>query len=203
MNEELSTDDLSPEDRAQVGLHLERALELMQRAHLETGAAIAVMEAHLQTMIEGDASIETEATAMSGITHLDTMTQGRVHIKPVLDAAVEGRPASAVWKRRRIAAVDAERFVNFVHAARPAKAQLLPESGGWTLILPGMPVVAAGATSDEAIEDAVDAMRDYAEAWSDRLRLSANHSQKWRLVQMIQLSDDDQIKSWIQGAGST
>lgn len=55
MTEGLSTDALSPEDRARVRLHLERALALMHRGHEQTGAAITVMESHLRTVVEGDA----------------------------------------------------------------------------------------------------------------------------------------------------
>lgn len=136
---------------------------------------------------------------MSTMTHFPTMTQGREHLKEVFDAAVEGRPASVTRERHRIAAMDAEKFVSFVRAVSPANAQLISENGGWSLFFPALPVVSAGATPDEAVEDAVDALRDYAEAWSDRLRTAPNHSRNWGLVQLIELSDDDQLKSWIQG----
>ncbi|WP_218189266.1 hypothetical protein [Tersicoccus phoenicis] len=41
------------------------------------------------------------------------------------------------------------------------------------------------------------ALRDYAEAWIDRLRTAPNHEQNWGLVQLITLSSDDQLASWL------
>lgn len=43
----------------------------------------------------------------------------------------------------------------------------------------------------------VDALRDYAEEWADRLRLAPNHADNWGLVQIVALSSDEQLRDWL------
>ncbi|WP_431927398.1 hypothetical protein [Nonomuraea jabiensis] len=45
----------------------------------------------------------------------------------------------------------------------------------------------------------VDALREYAEDWQDRLLDAPNHRENWGLVQLISLSDDDQLREWLVG----
>jgi hypothetical protein len=61
--------------------------------------------------------------------------------------------------------------------------------------------VADGATFDEAIDDVIDALREYAEDWQDRLLDAPNHANNWGLVQLISLSDDEQLRDWLVGTG--
>lgn len=62
-----------------------------------------------------------------------------------------------------------------------------------------MPVAADGATFDEAIHEMIDALRVYAEDWQDRLLDAPNHRENWGLVQLICLSDDEQLRDWLVG----
>jgi hypothetical protein len=43
----------------------------------------------------------------------------------------------------------------------------------------------------------IDALRDYAEAWTERLRLAPNHADNWGLVQIITLASDGQLRDWL------
>lgn len=70
------------------------------------------------------------------------------------------------------------------------------------VILPGLPVHGDGETFDEAIDDALAALREYAEDWNTRLRLAPNHAQNHALVELVELSDDDQLRDWLVGGGS-
>jgi hypothetical protein len=45
----------------------------------------------------------------------------------------------------------------------------------------------------------VDALREYAEDWQDHLLDAPNHRENWGLVQLISLSDDDQLREWLVG----
>ena len=63
-----------------------------------------------------------------------------------------------------------------------------------------MPVAADGPTFDEAITEAVDALREYATDWQDHLLDVSNHRDNWGLVQLISLSDDDQLRNWLVGS---
>jgi len=136
---------------------------------------------------------------MAASVHYSTLREGRDHLKDLLDAAVDGRPASVTRDRVRVAAVDAERLAYFLSKVRPAKAKVTAENGGWTIAIPGLPIAADGDTLDEALDEAVDALRDYADAWSARLRLVPNHADNWGLVLIIEYSTDDRLKAWLRG----
>ncbi len=127
-----------------------------------------------------------------------TVSEARQRFKDVLDAAVEGRPVSVTRDHRKVAAVDAERLTYFLTRLIPANARLVAEGGGWSIMLPGLPIAADGATLEEALDEMVDALRDYSEAWTDGLRLALNHADNWGLVQMIELSSDQDLKDWLR-----
>jgi hypothetical protein len=67
-------------------------------------------------------------------------------------------------------------------------------------LLPGLPLAADGATFDEAIEEMVQALREYAEDWQDRLGTAPDHEENQGLVQLIALSDDAELRDWLVGA---
>ncbi|TDQ48208.1 hypothetical protein [Actinorugispora endophytica] len=62
---------------------------------------------------------------------------------------------------------------------------------------PGFPVAADGASFDGALTEMVDALREYAEDWQDRLLDAPNHRENWGLVQLISLSSDEQLRDWL------
>jgi len=123
--------------------------------------------------------------------------EAREHFKDLLDAADEGRPATVTRDTRRVAAVDADRLVYFLIRLHPSGAQAVPDGDGWSIFLPGVPVAADGATIEEAVDEMIDALRDYAEAWTARLRLAPNHENNWGLVQIVTLASDEQLRSWV------
>ncbi|MDN5797676.1 MAG: hypothetical protein L0H79_18285 [Intrasporangium sp.] len=123
--------------------------------------------------------------------------EAREHFKDLLDAADEGRPATVTRDTRRVAAVDADRLVHFLIRLHPFSAQAVPDGDGWSIVLPGVPVAADGATIEEAVDEMIDALREYAEAWTERLRLAPNHEDNWGLVQIVTLASDEQLRSWL------
>ncbi len=123
--------------------------------------------------------------------------EAREHFKEILDAADDGRPATVTRDARRVAALDADRLVEFLTSVRPSGAQAVAENDGWSLVIPGLPVAADGATLDEAVEEMIDALRDYADAWVERLRLAPNHADNWGLVQIVALATDAQLREWL------
>lgn len=46
----------------------------------------------------------------------------------------------------------------------------------------------------------IDALREYPEDWQDRLLDAPNHRDNWVLVQLVTLSTDDQLRSWLVGS---
>lgn len=137
---------------------------------------------------------------MRGV-HYDSYTDARTHLKDLLDAAQRGRAATIRRESTTAAVVDADRLRRFLAALSPVRAQVVAEAGGWSVFIPGLPIAAAGATFDEAISEVIAALREYAADWQERLAEVANHRDNWGLVQLIALSDDDQLRDWLVGSG--
>lgn len=66
-----------------------------------------------------------------------------------------------------------------------------------------LPVHGDAPSFDEALDDAIVALRDYAEDWNERLRLAPNHAQHRDVVVLVELSDDDQLRDWLLGGALT
>ena len=135
------------------------------------------------------------------ITHYDSYTEARAHLKDLLDAAERGRVATLRRDGGLTAVVDVERLRTSLATLSPSGAQVVAEAGGWSVFIPGLPVAADGATFDEAITEMIDALREYADDWQERLLDAPNHRGNWALVQLISLSTDDQVREWLVGSG--
>lgn len=131
--------------------------------------------------------------------HYDSYTDARAHLKALLDAAERGRVATVRRESARAAIVDHERLRHYLATVTPSRAQVLPEADGWSVFIPGLPVAADGATFDEALEEMIGALREYAEDWQDHLLDAPNHRENWGLVQLISLSDDGELRDWLVG----
>lgn len=132
--------------------------------------------------------------------HYDNYTEARAHLKDLLDAAERGRVATVRRDSARTAVVDVERLRHFLASLVPSRAQAVPEADGWSVFIPGVPVAADGATFDEAITEMIEALREYADDWQARLLDAPNHRENWGLVQLISLSDDEQLADWLVGS---
>jgi predicted RNase H-like HicB family nuclease len=132
--------------------------------------------------------------------HFDSYTDARTHLKDLLDAAERGRAATIRRDNRTTAFVDRERLRYFLASMSPSRSQVVAEGGGWSVFIPGLPVAADGATFDEALDEMILALREYAEDWQMRLLDAPNHADNWGLVQLVSLSDDDQLRDWLVGS---
>lgn len=126
------------------------------------------------------------------------MTEARAHLKDLLDAAVDGVHARLRRDSQQIALVDADRLRRFL-ASLITRAEVVPDQGAWSVFIPGLPVAADGANFDEAIDEMVLALREYAEDWVDHLHRAPNHAKHRGLVQLVGLSDDDQLAAGLAG----
>ena len=131
--------------------------------------------------------------------HYESYTDARAHFKDLLDAAERGRVATVRRDSNTAAIVDVARLRHFLLSIVPSNAQVVPEAGGWSVFIPGLPVAADGASFDDAIDEMIDALREYAEDWQDHLLDAPNHRDNWGLVQLISLSDDEQLHDWLVG----
>lgn len=132
--------------------------------------------------------------------HYESFTEARAHLKDLLDAAERGLPATLRRDADQVAVVDVERYRQLLRDAINRRAEVVPEAGGWSVFIPGLPVAADGGSFDEAVDDMIDALREYAADWQDHLRSAPNHRDNWGLVQLISLTDDDQLRTWLVGA---
>jgi predicted RNase H-like HicB family nuclease len=132
--------------------------------------------------------------------HYDSYSDARAHLKEVLDAAESGRLVTVRREHRQAAVLDADRLRYFLSTCLASTAQVVSEEGGWSAFIPGLPVAADGATFDEAIDELALALREYAEDWHDRLQYAPNHTESWGIVQLVSLSDDDQLRNWLRGS---
>ncbi|MGF6887178.1 putative RNase H-like HicB family nuclease [Nocardia sp. GAS34] len=131
--------------------------------------------------------------------HYDSYTEARAHFKDLLDAAEQGRVATVRRDGEYAAVVDAERLRYALSRLCASSAEVVSEGGGWSVFLRGLPIAADGATFDEAIDEMIVALREYADDWQERLRTAPNHRENWGLVQLISLSDDGQLRDWLLG----
>lgn len=134
------------------------------------------------------------------ITHYDSYTGARTHLKDLLDAAERGHVATVRRDAARMAVVDVERLRSSLASLSADRAKVVAEADGWSVFLPGLPIAVDGATFDEAIAEMIVALREYAEDWQERLLDVPNHRNNWGLVQLISLSDDDQLRDWLVGS---
>ncbi|WP_327414894.1 prevent-host-death protein [Streptomyces sp. NBC_01233] len=132
--------------------------------------------------------------------HYENYTEARTHLKELLDAAGEGRVATVRRAAGCAAVVDVERLRRYLSSVCPSKAEVVAEADGWAIFIPGLPVAADASSFDGAVNEMVDALREYADDWQERLRLAPNHQDNWGLVQLIALSDDRQLADWLVGA---
>lgn len=129
----------------------------------------------------------------------ESFTEARKQLKQLIDAADRGVPAALRRDDDRVALVDVDRYLAFLRDHVQDRAEVVPEAGGWSVFIPGTPVAADGRTLDEAIEEMVDALREYAEDWEKRLYAAPNQQDRWALVQLVGLSDRSQLRSWLIG----
>ena len=130
-----------------------------------------------------------------------TYSDARRDFKGVLDEAESGRPVGVQRRERRVAFVDAEGLRNaLAHSRDVPQPVAVAEAGGWSMMLPGVPVAADGTGFDDAIDEFVLALREYSEDWVERLYRVPNHARHWALIQFIALSTDEQLAAWIRAS---
>jgi antitoxin (DNA-binding transcriptional repressor) of toxin-antitoxin stability system len=126
-----------------------------------------------------------------------SFTEARKHLPRVLDAAREGLVTTVTRDQETFVVISADTRGEELRRLLPARAVVVAEGGGWAAFLPGVPVHGDAETFDAAIEDLLVALREYAEDWNDRLHTTPNHLQHRSLVELVELSDDAQLRDWL------
>jgi hypothetical protein len=126
-----------------------------------------------------------------------SFTEARKHLPRVLDAAREGLVTTVTRDQETFVVMSADTRGEELRRLLPARALVVAEGGGWAAFLPGVPVHGDAETFDASIDDLVVALREYAEDWNDRLHTAPNHLQHRSLVELVELSDDAQLRAWL------
>jgi len=129
--------------------------------------------------------------------HFGSYTAARTHLRDLLDTARTGRVTTLTRDQQTFTVVDADVLRRQLLRLQPSHAVVVAEGGGWAALLPGLPVHGDGETLDDALDDLIDALRDYAADWNDRLLEAPNHRDNWPLVQLVELSTDEQLRDWV------
>jgi predicted RNase H-like HicB family nuclease len=132
------------------------------------------------------------------IVEYEGMGAARKGLQSILDSAEAGMPVRVRRHQNRVAVVDADRLRHLL-TSLGSRAEIVSEDGAWSLFFPGLPIAAEGDSVEEAVDDAVLALREYAEDWVDRLHVAPNHTDNWGLVQLVSLSTDQQLRDWLLG----
>jgi nitrite reductase/ring-hydroxylating ferredoxin subunit/predicted RNase H-like HicB family nuclease len=165
------------------------------------------IRAHVQEVAENVPDMPHFATVhgVPGDLRAEVETDGHVYRQRSI-AVIDGTP----WEFTRQEAQGlgliwlvsgGDEPYHFLTAVTPSRAEVVAEGGGWSIFIPGLPVAADGATVDEALDEMIVALREYAADWQDHLLDAPNHAANWGLVQLISLSDDDQLRDWLAGTG--
>lgn len=132
-----------------------------------------------------------------------TYSETRRRLREVLDAAEEGRAAGIERRGSRVALVERNRLHGLLFDSwRLGRPEAVAEAGGWSVFLPGTPIAADGPDLEEAVEEFIEALREYAHDWEERLRLAPNHEHLWPLVLFVSMSSDSELTSWVHGGQS-
>lgn len=125
--------------------------------------------------------------------------EARDHLKAVLDTARTGRMVTVTRGGQTAAVLDGARLRHFLATTVPSRSRVVVEDDAVAVLIPGVPVAAEATTLEEALEEMVVVLRDYADDWEDHLYTAPNHADHWGLVNLVRLSTDDQLRDWLLG----
>lgn len=131
-----------------------------------------------------------------------SFTDARRSLREVLDAVEDGAVVTIVRSGRAAAVVDRERLRGLLLAAVQSSARVVAEADAWVVVIPGTPLAAEAGSLDEAVDDLVVNLREYAAEWPEHFAGAPNHAGNWGLVQLVNVSSDAQLREWLlSGSG--
>ena len=73
------------------------------------------------------------------------------------------------------------------------------EGGVVSMWIDDLPVSSQGGNLDETEQGLIEALRDYSQTWVEDLKEYPNHKHRWDVVNLILLSDDDEMRAFLFG----
>lgn len=147
------------------------------------------------------AYIAAEEALMSIAVDFPTFSGARAHLKEVFDANAQGRTVTVARDGAVSAVVPLDRLRDYFSRTVSPRVRLAKDGDLAIALMEDRPFVSEGATVSDALEDLVLSLREYAEDWDDHLKDAPNHRDAWALVQLVNLSSDDQLLEWFERGG--
>ncbi|SEB56043.1 Antitoxin of toxin-antitoxin, RelE / RelB, TA system [Paramicrobacterium humi] len=138
---------------------------------------------------------------MSLVADYPNYTQARTHLKDVFDDAKRGRTVTLQRDNDVVAVTAVDRLRDYFARTVSSRVSVTREDGIVIATMEGRPFASEGATITDALDELVEALREYAEDWDERLQYAPNHRDAWGLVQLVRLSSDEQLKDWMSAGG--
>lgn len=88
-------------------------------------------------------------------------------------------------------------LLSFLKHTVQARPQVLLEDGAYVLLVPGLPFASEATTIDEAVDNLILDLREYAVDWKDVFSAAPNHAENWGLVTLVSLLNDAELKEWL------
>lgn len=136
---------------------------------------------------------------MAALRHFDSYTETRQKLRWVFDAAHEGLITTVTRDNERFIVQSADVRGAELRRLLPSQAVVVAEGGGWAAYIPGVPVHGDAESFNDAIDDLIVGLREYAEDWNERLHAAPNHAGHRSHVELVELSDDMQLREWLIG----
>ncbi|MBX3116813.1 MAG: hypothetical protein KF808_05655 [Cryobacterium sp.] len=130
-------------------------------------------------------------------TDYDSFTDARKSLKQILDSAEAGSVISIKRGARSTVVADRDRFRGLLAKATPSRAMVVAEDNAWVIVIPDSPFAAEAQSLDDAIADLIANLRDYATEWQEHFAAAPNHAKNWALVQLVNVSSDDDLRDWL------
>ena len=124
------------------------------------------------------------STSVFALTHQFKAREARDHFKELMDRAEDGGVA-VLRRNSTMVLVDRDMLDSALAAMHPFDVKVGFAEGQTSLWMDGVPVHGVGNSYDEAEEDFLDALVDYAEAWMAELRFAPNHRENVGLVDRV------------------
>lgn len=130
-----------------------------------------------------------------------SFSSARAHLKDVLDQADRGRLVTISRGQEVSVVLSADKLRRLLTQAVQPRLQVAHEDDRVITFMESRPFVSEGYTVDEALEDMLESLREYADDWHDHLSEAPNHARNWALVQLVNLSSDQQLREWFERDG--
>lgn len=136
-------------------------------------------------------------------TEYPTFSDARSNFKSVLDAAEAELPVSVHRGSQRFRVISEDFFLRVLTQPRLVPVpEVYEENDGWTVVLPGVPISADSTNFGEAVDDFVDALREYAKDWihDEDLRRAPSHRGNAVLVALVDGLSHEALREWVVGS---